>query len=348
MKISKEVTVGIIAILSMALLYWGFNFLSGKNLFEKSRTFYAVYDDVDGLMSSRPVFINGLKVGQVEQIYFHPDNSGRLIVKMTVSNDFNFPKTTTAKVVSDLLGDKTIDLILGEGGPAAETGDTLGSQIELSLAEEVNRQVAPLKSKAEKLIGSIDTVLILVSGFLNEDTKGNFQETFNSLRRSFVVLENTIKTVDNTVTESQDDLKSVIENIASIADNLEKNNEDLTNIFGNISSVTDSLAKVNLAETFTSLDKALVSAEQIMTKINDGEGSAGKLINDPELYQNLENASQQLNDLLLDVKYNPNRYVQFSVFGNKKTYTPAEIVELEAEAEKKRKELKEEETEENQ
>ncbi len=341
MKISKEFRIGLVALVALVLLYWGFNFLKGKDLFEKKRIYYAVYDKVDGLSRSRPVTINGYQVGMVENIYFHPDGSGRLMVQINMTNDFTISKGTLARIYSeDLLGGKSIELVLGVENEPAESGDTLVSDIQLSLTEEVNKQVAPLKQKAEKLIGSVDTVLILISGFLNNETQNNFMETFNSLRRSFQVLEHTIRTVDKTVSNSQEDLQSIIGNLASITANLEENNDELNRAFNNIGNITDSLAQVRFAETFQSLNRTLVATEDIMKQISEGEGSLGLLVNDEELYNNLQDATEQMNLLLQDVRYNPKRYVNFSVFGKSEEYSREEIVEMEKKRKEKEAEIK--------
>lgn len=336
MKISREFRVGLVALIALILLYWGFNFLKGRDLFEKKRVYYAVYDKIDGLSRSRPVTINGFQVGMVDEIYFHPDGSGRLIVRMNMSSEFKISKGTLARIYSeDIIGGKSVELVLGVNDEAALSGDTLQSDIQLSLTEEVNKQVAPLKQKAEKLIGSVDTVLILISGFLNEKTQENFMETFNSIRRSFQMLENTVRTVDKTVVDSQEDLTTVINNLASITTNLAENNDELNRAFNNVSNITDSLAQVRFAETFRSLNQALVATEKIMTKIEDGDGTLGLLVNDRKLYDNIKEASSQLELLLEDVRYNPKRYVNFSVFGKSKSYTQEEINAMEKERKKK-------------
>lgn len=341
MKISREFKVGLIAIVSMVLLYWGFNFLKGEDVFENKKIFYAVYDKVEGLTPAKPVLINGYKVGIVDQVYFHPDGSGRLMVAMNITSDFKISKNTTASIEStDLLGEKAINLVLGTSNMPAETGDTLSSNIELSLTEEVNKQVAPLKTKVEKLFGSIDTVLILVSGFLNDEAQNNFAETFNSLRRSFTRLESTLTSLDNTVTNSKGDIEGTFTNLNKITTNLEQNSEQLNGIFNNLNAVSDSLSKVRLKETFETLNKTLASAESVLNKVDSGEGSMGQLINDPELYNNLERASEQLDLLLLDIKYNPKRYIDLSLFGGRKDYNEEENLKKEKEMEERRKELR--------
>lgn len=340
MKISREVKVGVIAILSMAALFWGLNFLKGKNLFDNSRNYYAIYDHVNGLSGNRPVNLNGYKVGQVKEIYFHPDGSGRLIVNFKMTKDFEVTQGTKAEIYSsDLLGEKSIRLLLGKSDQLAVSGDTLIGDIELSLTEEVNKQVAPLKAKAEKLLGSIDTVMVLATGFLNEETQGNFTKTFESIRRSFAHLEHSIREFDTTMTRSQKGLVTSVENIAKITTTLEENREALHDIFQNLSSVSDSLSKVKFKKTFDQLDQALAQANSVMTKLDDGSGSAGKFINDPSVYENLARATEQLNLLLLDVKYNPKRYVNFSLFGKVDDYDAAEIQALEEENETLRQEM---------
>ena len=330
MKVSREFKVGLVAIIAILLLYWGFNYLKGENLFEDKRIYYAVYSRVDGLTAANAVLINGYQVGKVDEVYFHPDGSGRLMVRMQMNSEFPIAENTIASIQStDLLGEKSIELILGNGPELAESGDTLPSNIKLTLTEEVNQQVAPLKSKAEKLFASMDTVLTLLSGFLNDETRNNFMETFNSVRRSFQRLEKTVGTLDNTVQATQDDIVVTVENIADISQKLNDNSENLDKIFTNLSSISDSLAQVKFVKTFNSLNAALNSAEEVMQKVNQGEGSLGKLVNDEDLYNNLEDASRQLDLLLLDIKYNPKRYINFSVFGKDREYDQEEILEKE-------------------
>ncbi|MDZ7847308.1 MAG: MlaD family protein [Owenweeksia sp.] len=152
MKVSREFKVSTRRHHRDPSLYWGVNFLKGQNLFSDERVYYAVYARVDGLTNACPVTINGYQVGQVDQVYFHPDGSGRLMVKMQMNNEFPVAANSVASIQStDLLGEKSIELVLGKGPGVAKSGDTLRSNIKLTLTEEVNQQVAPLKTKAEKL-----------------------------------------------------------------------------------------------------------------------------------------------------------------------------------------------------
>lgn len=304
--------------------------MKGQSLFQSARIYYAIYDNVDGLSVSRPVTINGFKVGLVEDIYFHPDASGKLVVKMNITSDFIIPKTSVARIHSeDILGGKSISLKWKGIGETALSGDTLLSEIQLTIGEEVNRQVAPLKDKAEKMISSIDTVLTLMSGFLDSKTRNNFTEAFTSIKHSFEMLEKTVVIVSETVTKTQGDFEAIVSNVADITDNLKNNGEELDAIFNNVEAISDSLSKIKFTETFASLENTIKTTEEIINKVNAGEGSLGLLINDPALYNDLENASEQLNKLIMDIRYNPNRYLHFSVFGSSKSYSEEEIKQLE-------------------
>jgi phospholipid/cholesterol/gamma-HCH transport system substrate-binding protein len=214
------------------------------------------------------------------------------------------------------------------------------SKIQRSLTEEVNEQVRPIKEKAEKLLGSVDTVLTLVSGFLNDETKQSFTKTFQSVQNSFATLEHTVGILDRAFTSSEKDLVSSINNLAKITAALEGNQGELNSIFKNLESISDSLSDVEFKRVIGNLNKTLENTNSIMTKVDSGNGTASQLINDPQLYQNLVDATEQLNLILLDLKYNPKRYVNISVFGGSKKYDEEEILEKEAEAKKKREEFK--------
>jgi phospholipid/cholesterol/gamma-HCH transport system substrate-binding protein len=337
LKISREFKVGIIALFALVVLYWGFHFLKGSNIFDDKRYFYAEYQSIDGLSPAKPVTINGLKVGQVSEIYFHPDGSGSIMVKIALTSNFQISTDTKARIYSSsIMGDKAVSLDLGKSGIEAESGDTLISDIELSISAEVNKQVAPLKEKAEKLIGSIDTVMVLASGFLTTDNKANFAKTFESIRRSFATLEHSVTVFDQTLNKSQEGLVETVGNVASVTKTFKDNEEKLNSIFTNLDAVGDSLSKIEFKKTFAALESTLEDTKQVMQKINEGQGTAGKLVNDTQVYDNLNKATEQLNLLLLDLKYNPKRYINFSVFGNSKEFSEEEIKEMEAEKAKSR------------
>ena len=320
MKIRKEVKIGFIVLLTIGLGIWGAQYLKGTNLFDDNRRFYAIYDHVDGLSASNPVVINGYKVGQVESINFLQDFSGKLIVKFTVTEkNFRLPVDTKAKIISsDLLGSKSIDLNLGTSEEELQNLDTLESSIEASLTEAVNQQIAPLKRKAEELISTVDSAIIVVQSIFNKQARGDIGASFTSIRNSLETFEKTMNRVDGLVEQEQEHIAAIFQNVESITKNLSRNNERLTQSLENIEAITDSLAGANLKQTVNNASYAMEEVAEVMEKINQGQGSLGQLINNDTLYTNLEAAANDLDQLLLDMRLNPERYVHFSIFGRKK------------------------------
>lgn len=330
MKLSKEFKVGLVTLGSLFLLWWGTSFLKGTDIFSTDRMFYAVYENTEGLDYGKSVQINGHKVGLVKNIYFHPNGSGRLLVEINVINPIDIPKSSIAVITSSgLLGEKTITLIMGEGPNLAMDGDTLTSNIEGGLADEVSAQIAPLKAKAEKLLSSFDTVLVTLQMILTEDFQDDLSGTMGNIKRSFQNFEVITGELSLYLEDNRGDLTTFTSNLASISTNLEQNNDTLTAILGNFNNITDSLAKANITQTMYSLQGTLQKTDSIMGKINRGEGTLGALVNDDSLMMELQAASVNLNRLLLDIKYNPNRYVNFAVFGTSGEFTEEEIEEME-------------------
>lgn len=315
MKISRELIVGIIFIVTVGLFFWGFNFLKGTDIFKKQREFYVEYDAVNGLTKANPVVINGLKVGQVKDLYFAPDNSGGIIVILVLNNDFPIPKNSIARIYSsDLMGSKAIDLRLGNSKILAQSGDTLGAKVEASLKEEVNAQVQPLKKKAEDLMGSIDSVVTVIQAVFNENARKNLENSFESIKNTLLSLQNTTYNIDTLVISEKNRLSSIINNIDDITTNLKANNDNISNILANFSTLSDTLAKAEIPKTFINANRSIEKFSQILEKINSGEGSLGLLLHNDSLYIDLQKSASDLNKLLEDIRLNPKKYVRFSVF----------------------------------
>ena len=319
MRISKEVKVGFVMLLAISLLFWGANFLKGHDIFSKNRFYFAVYEHVDRLAPSNPVTVNGFKVGQVESVDFIPDYSGRLLVKFSITEEnLRVPNDTKAEIVNlDILGSKGIDLQLGKSADLASDQDTLTSGIESTLTETVNQEIAPLKQKAEALISTVDSAILVISTIFNQRARDDLDSSFSSIRKSLKTFNTTMSRVDGLVAEEREHLNKIFENVESISGNLAKNNQTLTNSLSNIEAITDSLAGANLRQTVNSASLAMRQLTDIVQKVNNGEGSLGLLVNNDTLYQNLEASAADLDKLLLDMRLNPERYVHFSIFGRK-------------------------------
>jgi phospholipid/cholesterol/gamma-HCH transport system substrate-binding protein len=319
MKYAKEIKVAVVVVISIALLIYGLNYLKGVDVLERHRQYYAVYDQIEGLLPDNAVQINGFKVGKVNKIIFHPDNSGRIVVGFVVSgNALQIPKNSVARISSlDLLGSKAISIELGNSVVNAEPGDTLLPAIQASLQAEVNKQVQPLKEKAEALISSIDSVMIVVQTVFNKNARENLTKSFESIQRAIETFERTSLRLDTLMTEEKQRINDIMRNIDFITKNIRNSNDQLTNIINNISVFSDSLVKADIVSTIEHTDRAMTEFSGIIERINKGEGTAGMLVKNDSLYRNLERSAGALDNLLRDMEKNPKRYVHFSIFGRK-------------------------------
>ncbi|MBL7888477.1 MAG: MCE family protein [Bacteroidia bacterium] len=325
MKLSKEVKVGIVTTIAIAFFIYGFNFLKGKDFFSSQRKFYAVYNDIDGLVEANPLLINGFRVGMVGKIQLMNDTTGRILVSLIVDDEVNIPKNSIAKVVSsDLLGSKAVQLILGSGSNYAESGDTLVAAQEDNLKAAVNKTIAPLQKKAEGLISSIDSVMVVVQQVFNESARQNLSKSFENIKDAIASLETTSYRLDTLVSNEKSKISNILSKINHLAATLDNNSDKLANVIQNFSNISDSLAQSNLKQAINNADVALSQASSIMTKINKGEGSLGLLVNNDSLYRKLDKSSEDLDKLLKDLRINPERYVHISVFGRKDRNKPKE------------------------
>ncbi len=315
LKFSKEFIIGAVVIIALALLYWGFNFLKGEDVFSKERIFIAVYKDVGGLEKMNPVSINGLVVGQVRDMYFGTGGDATVVIELIIKNPIPIPINSTAKIYSsDLLGSKAVEIKLGTPGEYAQPGDTLLSEVEVSLKEEVNRQLQPIKSKAEDLMQSIDTVLIMLQRLFGDANTENIAKSVEHIANSFENLESTTSTLDTLISGQKSRMERIFENIESITFNLKNNQDNFNNIIANFSSLSDTLASARVSETLQSVNNAMKEIAAITNRINRGEGSIGMLVNNDSLYIELDKSARELNLLLEDIRQNPKKYVRFSLF----------------------------------
>jgi phospholipid/cholesterol/gamma-HCH transport system substrate-binding protein len=310
-KISKELKIGFIVTLIIALFIWGLNFLKGKNMLTSNVILYAVYNNVGGLMESGNVSIRGLQVGKVNRIYFLPGSSDKIIVELAIKKEYKVPKNSIAKIYSiDFMGSKAIDLILSNSKELCKENDTLTTDYEESLMDQINTIILPVKYKAEKVMSSIDTVLGGFRNIMNLNTQRSIQRSFNNI-------ENSTYLIDNLLDSEQKHISSLIVNLESISANLKDNNTQLSSAMRNFKNISDSLAASKLKSTIENTNLVLLQTKEILEKINHGKGSAGLLINDDSLYRHLDGVTIQLQQLMDDLKNHPNRYVHFSVFGKK-------------------------------
>lgn len=311
MKFSREVRTGLVVTAGIALAFWGINYLKGIDFFTRQRQVFAVYNQVEGLTSSNPVMVNGMKVGMIHQLTLLPN--GKIIVSMHVTNKVVVPSNSTAEIFStDLLGSKGIRLNFGDSPTEMKDGDTLVSIAQQSLADQVSAQVAPLKAKAENLLASIDSILLTVRGVFNENTKANLKHSFESINNSLTSIEHIASNMD-TVLAKQGHLREIFTNLESITSNFKKNNDNISKIISNFSSISDTLAQSNIATTIKNAERTLEQTSTLFEKVNRGEGSLGQLATNDSLFSNLNSSAKNLDELLKDLQKNPKKYFKVSV-----------------------------------
>jgi phospholipid/cholesterol/gamma-HCH transport system substrate-binding protein len=312
LKLSREVKTGIIVIGGILLFIMGFSYLKSTPIFDNSKTFYAVYPNVGGLQSGTSVSINGFSVGKVNDIKFL-DEKGNLLVTFTVSNDFKFSKTSLVELYdTGIIGGKGLQIRpVFDATGIAQSGDTLKTETRPGITDLAQQKLTPLVRKFESAISDADSVLVNVNSVLDSKTKKELKEVIGGLN-----------VLISSLNQSATSLNSVLEGNKEKLDNSFKNFDVLTSNFAKLS---DSLNSAGLGRTLASLESTMASLDQITQKIENGDGTLGLLMNDKELYSNLNSTSRELDLLLQDFRLNPKRYVNVSVFGKKqKEYTVPE------------------------
>ncbi len=308
-------------VVAIGLLVYGLNYMKGENFFQPKNNYFVEYQNIQGLSVSNPVLVNGYKVGQIRDIRLQlekPEKS--ILVEFSIDHNIHLNDSSVARIYSlDLMGGKGIDLKIGNGKQILEKGSFVTSEIEEDLKEQVSAQMLPLKLKAEDLMASIEDALKILKKLFNKGNISNIKGTFENLNKTFATLNHTSQELDMLLTNNRDTLSRIFSNVESLTKNLSNNNEQINLILNNLSMVSDSLAKSQIVSTINNASETLAQADSIMQKINRGEGSIGQLINNKQLYQNLEDASKSLDKLLIDVKENPKRYVHYSLFDFGKT-----------------------------
>ncbi|NOU19928.1 MAG: MCE family protein [Bacteroidales bacterium] len=318
-KITREAKIGFFAILCLAAMFWGINFLKGKNIFSPNNIYYTIFNQVDGLENTNPVLINGFKVGLVKNIKFEEGNTGRFLVTLLVGKKYKIPENTIAKMIStSIIGGKAIKLEVISGGKLHNPGDTLPGQIETGLIDQLGHQIAPVKQKAENLMVELEKTLKIMSEVFNEENRVQLSQSFANLNKALYSINQTAAEFDTTMSPNGT-MRRILSNVESISSNLKNSNKDISKIVKNFSAISDTMAKIKIASTMIQVDSAMRQFNAVVTKINSGKGTLGNLINNDTLFFNLENASKSLELLIKDVKENPKRYINFSVIDLSRT-----------------------------
>ncbi|MDC1491857.1 MlaD family protein [Flavobacteriaceae bacterium] len=307
MKITKEIRTGILVITGIVMTVFSFNYLKGINIFDNSRNFKVIYYNVEGLAPSNPVTINGFKIGKVQKINFSDDGNNKLEIKLVIDNDVEFSKSSKAELYeTGLIGGKAIAIIPNyKDNSIAQSGDYLEGVIKPGLTELVNQRLSPLQEKLESAIQNVDNVMIGINKVLDDDTKNSLQESIRNFKNLSESLNETTNKLNTLVSDNSNSIDNSLKNIELSSKNL--------------SEITKTVSETNIKDLINNLNSSVTNFNLVLNKVNNGDGSISKFLDNGAVFDNLEKATSELELLINDIKVNPNRYVQFSIFGKNKS-----------------------------
>ncbi len=316
MKINNETKIGLLAIVCIALLVLGFNYLKGKSLFKEETHLYAVYQNVQGLSKSNSVIINGLQIGTISNL-----DGGKgmreIVVTVNLTKDVNIPTNSLAVINPNLLGNPVMEIQLGNASTYLKGGDTIITSLSGGAFDEALKLINPVLYEVRNAVKSLDSVLHIITNVFDPTTKNNVRgivSNLNATTESFALTARSLQEMMNAQTGT---LSRSIENVNTFTANLNSNNQKLNNILGNAETASAKFASVDLKQTLDTLNAAVENFKKGSEKINSKDGSLGLLLNDKTLYNNLESTTHKINILLDDIRVHPKRYVNISVFGKK-------------------------------
>ena len=310
-KFTKEIKAGLIALLAIIGFVFLFQFMKGKSLFTTDNVFYAKFDNVEGLAASNPLSINGLKVGQVDKIIPVTEKDGQIhfVVKVIIDDDFQFSKKSTLEIFEPgLMSGKEMRLNLQYGNPMAKDGDTLAGSFQLSMLNNISSQVGPVKDQLQVVLKRVDSLTNNANKLFDDQNRAEIRALLNNLNKTVAAFEGTSRQTNALLSNNDPRIQKVLDN-ANLATISARSAIDK---YGRVADEVD-VQKLN-----NTIDKLSLTADKlngIITGIQNGEGSLGKLTKDEQLYDNLNQTADNMNKLVEDLKANPKRYLNFSVFG---------------------------------
>lgn len=323
MIFTKEYKIGLAVITAIIILIFGINFLKGKSFFSKDTEYVVYFEKIDGLKEGSYVLTRGFKVGVVKDIRFDGKMAERMKVTFLINANIKFPKDSKVRIFSmDLMGTRGLEIISGTSSELKKNGDEFIGEIEGNFKDEIGRQIAPLKNKTERLLASLDSIFTSIQVIVDIDTQNKIKQSLSSVGRTLNSLESASSNIDDIVSSKAGSLSNLISNTESITLNIRKNNEKISNILSNVSSITDTLNSEGLSSGLNNITKSLENLNDITSKLKTDKSSIGAMINNRELYNNLNETVSNLNRVVLDLEKNPQKYIKFSLvdFGGSPKY----------------------------
>lgn len=307
-RISKPFLIGIFTVAVLGGTYFGVNFLKSRRVFSDDRIMYAVFPQADGLEVSAPMLVKGYKIGTVDKVSFDMETA-EVLVKVIVNGEYDLPSSSTVEITStSILGGKALELTLGpKNGKFLASGDTIKSIYAPGLAESLSQEYGRLKATAGEIADKLNKALDGLNRTLS-------QENTEALSATLANLKSMSADLSEVTAEQKTNIKHLMSNLTALSASLKKMTPDIERGVKNIAVISDSL-KVQAPQLISSVVGSIGNLNMVLAKVNSGQGTAGKLVNDAELYEHINSTVSSLNALLEDLKANPKRYINISVFG---------------------------------
>jgi phospholipid/cholesterol/gamma-HCH transport system substrate-binding protein len=295
MKISKELKVGVFMVMSIVLLYFGFNYLKGIDFFSSTNKYYAIYDNVDKLSPSNQIYINGYSVGRVSRIQFE-QNRNRVVVEMEINSDIVLGDSTVAMLNGDILGTKFIQLYVGDLTNPIQPKDTVNSSVAKGIADFLAESAAPMADNLQMTLRKLNTIL------------DNLSRNSEKLDVIFDGFKETPKVLNNTLANTNSKIDALSGSVTAVTDNLNGAISDLRPAINNFKTLSDSLKSVELNVTLTKAQKALDNLNQTLARLGKGDNTMSKLMTEDTLYVNLNKLLLSLDTLAKHLNENPKHF----------------------------------------
>ena len=322
MRISNETKVGALTVIAVTIIVLGFNFLRGKTIFKSGNFIYAKYHDTKGLIVSNPVYVNGYQVGTVFEIENLNANLSEISVAIKMNNNYQIPVNSIATIQENPLGTNSIYITLGNAADYLKNGDTVRTAPATSLLGDFMNTLSPMGEQFKKTIDELRKVLVNVNSVMDDQNKANFKELIANLTKTSDNLNKSMASIQQMVDKQGGSIAQTAENLNGFTKNLADNNKKISNIINNLDSTSQSIKDANLNKTIKEIQTALAGINLTLQKLNSGNGTAAKIMNDPSVYTELKNTINSVNTLVDDIKVHPKRYINVSVFGKKDKSTP--------------------------
>lgn len=317
MKISNETKVGALTAVAITLLVLGFNFLKGRSLVKTGNFLYAKFPDAKRLNQSFGVFINGFNVGSVYEVLNADPNLKEMVVCIKLKQNFNIPNNSIAVIKESPLGNPSIEVSLGNATQYLKNGDTLITDNPLGLMEKLGNEIAPISGNLKSTLHTLDSALKNINSIMDPSAKNNLQTAIANITKITELLSKSSASLADMLDKQNGSITKSMNEVNSFTSNLNQQNQKINNTLTNIETTTSKLSKSDIEGTVTKLKSTIETMNTAVSKLNSNSGSLGLLMNDKALYNNLTNTVRSANILMDDLRKNPKRYVNISVFGKK-------------------------------